>query len=120
MLGPRLKRPLERSDLPMHAEGRRNLVFVVDDEPTVATSAALVLCGDGLDARAFTDPIAALKAAQTEPPNLLLSDIVMPGLNGYELGARVVKECPQCKVLLFSGNPGARENCATTLTEKSL
>jgi DNA-binding NtrC family response regulator len=104
----------------MQAKGRRHLVFVVDDEPSIAVSAALVLCGDDLDARAFSDPIAALKAAQTEPPNLLLSDVVMPGLNGYELSARVVKDCPQCKVLLFSGNPGARENCATTLAEKGL
>jgi CheY-like chemotaxis protein len=105
---------------PMHDEARRSLVFVVDDEPAIAMSAALVLCSVGVDARAFTDPLAALQAAQTEPPNLLLSDVVMPGLNGYELCARVVKHCPQCKVLLFSGNPGARDNYATTLIEKSL
>jgi DNA-binding NtrC family response regulator len=100
--------------------GGRSLVFVVHDEPAIATTAALILCSVGFDARAFTDPLAALKAAQSDPPNLLLSDVVMPGLNGYELSARVVKDCPQCKVLLFSGNPGARENCATTSTEKSL
>ena len=104
----------------MHTEGRRDLVFVVDDEPSIATTAALILCGAGVDARAFTDPYAALKAAQAEAPQLLLSDVVMPGLSGYELRVRVVEKCPDCKVLLFSGNPGARENYAKTSDEKSL
>ena len=110
----------EKSDLPMLDQRRRDLVFVVDDEPNIAVTAALILCSDGFDARAFTDPLAALKAAQIEAPNLVLSDVIMPGLNGYELIAGVVRDCPRCKVLLFSGNPGARDNCATTPTEKSL
>jgi DNA-binding NtrC family response regulator len=99
--------------------GRRDLVFVVDDEPTIAQTAALILCGGGLDARAFTDPLAALKAAQTEAPDLLFSDVIMPGLNGFELGNKIFEDCPQCKVLLFSGNPAAREDYAKTQTEKN-
>ncbi len=44
----------------------------------------------------------------------------MPGLNGYELSAGVVADCPQCKVVLFSGNPGVRETLATTAAEKNM
>jgi len=99
---------------------RNNLVFVVDDEPVIAETAAMILRFDGFDARAFSDPLAALKAAQVDPPNLLFSDVVMPGLDGFELSTEVVKGCPQCKVLLFSGNPGARENFAKTQSEKDL
>lgn len=107
------------SDLPMHyEEGRRDIVYVVDDEPAIARTAALILSGGGFDARPFTDPVAALKAARIEAPNLLLSDVIMPGLNGFELSTEVVEGCPECKVLLFSGNPSARETYAATPTEK--
>ena len=37
----------------------------------------------------------------------------MPGLNGFELSTGVVEEYPQCKVILFSGNPSVREGYAT-------
>jgi DNA-binding NtrC family response regulator len=104
----------------MPVEGNKALVFVVDDEPLVAHTASLILSGHGFDARAFTDPHTALKAAQDKAPNLLLSDVIMPGLNGYELSAGVVADCPQCKVVLFSGNPGVRETLATTAAEKNM
>ena len=104
----------------MMEKGTAALVFVVDDEPTIAQTAALILCGDGFDARAFTDPIVALKAAQTDPPSLLLTDVIMPNLNGFELSTGIVEDCPQCKVISFSGNPGVREYLATTPTEKNL
>lgn len=96
------------------------MVFVVDDEATIAQTAALILCGNGFDARAFTDPLAALKASRAEAPNILLSDVIMPGLNGFQLSSGVVEDCPQCKVLLFSGDPGARDIYAKTPTEMSL
>lgn len=100
--------------------GTRGLVFVVDDEISIAESAAMILRVHGFDARPFSDPLAALKASQIETPNLLLSDVIMPGLNGFELSTGVVKGCPKCKVLLFSGDPGARERYATTPGEKAL
>jgi DNA-binding NtrC family response regulator len=103
--------------MPDHA--RRDLVFVVDDEPAIAQTAALILSSGGFDARPFTGPHAALKAARVETPDLLLSDVIMPGLNGFQLSAGIVEDCPQCKVLLFTGNPAARDDYAITPTEKS-
>jgi DNA-binding NtrC family response regulator len=104
----------------MFAQGRKDLVFVVDDEYVIAETAAMILRVNGFDARAFNDPLVALEAARVDPPSLLLSDVIMPGLNGFELSTGMVKDCPKCKVLLLSGNPGARENYATTPDEKSL
>jgi DNA-binding NtrC family response regulator len=100
--------------------GGKGVVFVVDDEPAIAESAALILCGCGFDARAFTDPLTAWQAARVDAPDLLLSDVIMPGLNGYQLSAGVMGDCPQCKVLLFSGNPNAGESYATTAADKTL
>jgi DNA-binding NtrC family response regulator len=102
----------------MHGQGGKKLVFVVDDEAQVANSAAMILRVHGFDARAFSDPLEALKASQIDAPDLLLSDVIMPGLNGFELSAGVVKDCPKCRVLLFSGNPAAREGYAATPTQK--
>ena len=93
-------------------------VFVVDDEDVIATSLATILClGGGFRARAFTHPREALEAARLEAPDLLIADVVMPLLSGIDLAIQVRKCCPDCKVLLFSGQTGtvrlleaAREN----------
>jgi DNA-binding NtrC family response regulator len=79
--------------------------FIVDDEHAVASTLAWVLNSAGFDAVPFTEPMEALKAAQMAPPDLLLSDVVMPNLGGIDLATQVIENCPGCKVLLFSGMP---------------
>lgn len=104
----------------MPAEARGPVVFVVDDEPNIARTAALILCREGFDARGFTEPLTALEAARSDAPNLLLSDVIMPKLNGYELVSKILENCPDCKALLFTGNPSARDNFAGTAAERDL
>lgn len=82
---------------------RQPLVFVVDDEHMIASSLATILRHLGFDATSFTDPLAALKAAHSQHPDLLITDVVMPQLSGIELALQVEASCPDCKVLLFSG-----------------
>lgn len=97
---------------------RQPLVFVVDDEDVIASTLAMILRSHGgFEARAFTQPLVALQAAQAEAPDLLISDVVMPALSGIELAIQVQKQFPSCKVLLFSGQAAtaglletAREN----------
>jgi DNA-binding NtrC family response regulator len=57
----------------------------------------------GFHATSFTEPTAALQAAHNDAPDLLISDVVMPGLSGIELAIQVQQLCPGCKILLFSG-----------------
>jgi DNA-binding NtrC family response regulator len=79
-------------------------VFVVDDEQVIASSLAMILrLQGGFHARSFTKPLDALEAAQLEAPDLLIADIVMPQLSGIDLAIQVQECCPNCKVLLFSG-----------------
>src|ERR1700683_503092 len=78
-------------------------VFVVDDEPVIAQTLYLILQRSGYAAKFFTNPKDALRAARTEAPDLLLTDVVMPELSGIDLAISVQKDCPNCKVLLFSG-----------------
>jgi DNA-binding NtrC family response regulator len=78
-------------------------IFVVDDESVIALSLATILCRSGFDAKPFTEPLVALRAARSEAPDLLISDVVMPGLSGIDLAIQIQEYCPKCKVLLFSG-----------------
>ena len=79
-------------------------VFVVDDEDIIASTLAMILrLQGGFHARSFTKPLDALEAARLEAPDLLISDGVMPLLSGIELAIQVRERCPDCKVLLFSG-----------------
>lgn len=78
-------------------------VFVVDEENVIASTLELILMSRGFDARSFADPLAALNAAQSESPDLLITDVMMPKMTGIELGVLIRRDCPNCKVMLFSG-----------------
>ena len=83
--------------------GPKSLAFVVDDEEVIATTLALILRGSGFDAVAFTEPLKALLAAETRCPDFLITDVMMPVLNGVDLAVQFKAIYPQCRVLLFSG-----------------
>jgi CheY-like chemotaxis protein len=78
-------------------------VFVVDDERVIASTLAAILQINGLNARFFFSGLEALEVARTEMPDLLISDVMMPELCGVSLAIRMKETCPDCKVLLFSG-----------------
>jgi DNA-binding response OmpR family regulator len=78
-------------------------VFVVDDEHVIASTLAAILTLHGYSATSFTSPLAALAAARSEAPDLLISDVAMPGLSGVDLAIQMKAQYPECKILLFSG-----------------
>ena len=88
------------------AEITNRRVFIVDDEVTIAQTLAIILNAAGFHASAFTDPLQALNAAQVRAPDVLLTDVMMPALNGIDLGVQFKALHPDCRVLLFSGNAG--------------
>jgi DNA-binding NtrC family response regulator len=81
----------------------RKRVFVVDQENVIASTLELMLMSEGFDARLFADPLAALRAAQSDSPYLLMPDVMMKQMNGIELAVQIREGCPGRKVLLFSG-----------------
>jgi CheY-like chemotaxis protein len=79
------------------------LVLVADDEPLIAESLAAILNGNGLAALTATDGHSALEIARLMPPEMLITDVVMPGMNGFDLAIEVSQATPDCEIILFSG-----------------
>ena len=78
-------------------------ILVADDEQVIANTLAVILNQAGFEARAVysgEDAIAALDGFQ---PDMLITDVIMTGMNGIEAAIAVRARLPQCKVLLFSG-----------------
>ena len=84
-------------------EKPRPVAFVVDDEEVIASTLAAILKISGFASMAFADPWEALRTAESQPPSLVISDVIMPGMNGIDLAIRIKSKCPNCKILLFSG-----------------
>lgn len=78
-------------------------VFVVDDEQRIADTLVAILNNNGYRAIAFYDAQSALNKVPVEHPELVISDVVMPGMSGTEMAVLITELCPQCKILLFSG-----------------
>jgi DNA-binding response OmpR family regulator len=63
----------------------------------------------GFSAKFFTSPLEALAAARAKSPDLLISDVEMPGLSGIDLAIQMRAQYPTCKILLFSGRPATSD-----------
>jgi len=82
---------------------RRPVVLVVDDERVIADTLSIILSQSGFSTMTAYNGESALELARTNPPDLLISDVVMPGMTGIDLAITVTQTIPGCKVLLFSG-----------------
>jgi two-component system response regulator ChvI len=65
------------------------VIALVDDDRNILTSVSIALQQEGFVARVYSDPVAALKAINDNPPDLGVFDIKMPNLDGMELLRRI-------------------------------
>ncbi len=78
-------------------------VILVEDDRQVRAVIERVLTGAGYDVDAHEFPLVALEAIARKAPSLVLTDIVMPGLDGFELAERVRSIDAYIPVLFMSG-----------------
>lgn len=81
---------------------KSNSIFVVDDEPIISATLAAILSHAGYRALGFDAAQRALDEAMASPPDLLISNTVLPGLSGIELAMIFQRLFPLCKIILFS------------------
>jgi DNA-binding NtrC family response regulator len=81
----------------------RRVVMVVDDEMIIADTLAQILSQHGYAALAAYDGEDALETALMTPPEMLITDVILPGMNGVELAVTIQRIYPDCKIVLFSG-----------------
>ena len=78
-------------------------VLVADDERVIADTLAMILNQSGFEARAVYSGEKALELVPTFAPDMLISDVIMGGLNGIDAAIKVRALLPKIKILLFSG-----------------
>ncbi len=84
-------------------------ILVAEDDPAVSAFVLRALSHAGHEVHAVPDGLAALAALAAEPFDLLLTDIVMPGLDGIALALKATKEYPQLRILLMTGFAAERQ-----------
>ena len=78
-------------------------IMVVDDEPIIADTLVDILNGEGHNALSFSQGESAIRLAEIMQPDLLVTDVVMPGMDGIETAKAMLKVVPNCRIILFSG-----------------
>jgi len=79
-------------------------ILVVDDEPMIAYSLPIILRRAGYESSSVSNAEDALLFIAANPVSLLLTDVMMPGMDGISLAKKIRQSHPACKILLFSGN----------------
>ena len=95
----------------MHATQNKNndknkAVLFIDDEKTVLEVGSLMLQKLGYNVLAASNGHKAIKILKENEVAFVILDMLMPGMNGYEIYHQLKKIQPEVKILLASGYPG--------------
>jgi CheY-like chemotaxis protein len=78
-------------------------VLVIDDEPDVCDVLKRVLERGGYEAFTASDAVQGLTSCREQVPDVVVTDIIMPGSNGVELVRRLRSEFPGIGVVVITG-----------------
>jgi CheY-like chemotaxis protein len=78
-------------------------ILVVDDESVIADTIVQILNRSGFVAHAAYSGQQAIEAARQHCPELVLSDVMMPAIDGVETAIAIRELCPDARIVLFSG-----------------
>jgi CheY-like chemotaxis protein len=78
-------------------------LLIVDDEATIRSMISQVLTGIGYRVRSAEDGVSALAEIRNQLPDIILSDLNMPGMSGFDLISVVRRTYPSIQVIAMSG-----------------
>lgn len=76
-------------------------VLIADDEYSIADSLAVILTHHGFAARAVYDGESAVNLTAVWRPDIVLTDVTMPGMSGYEAALQIHAILPHCRSCSF-------------------
>src|SRR5580693_6780034 len=82
-----------------YKSGRRSRILVVDGESVAADNLAEVLRQNGYASETAYEWNGALQKALISPPDLVITDVVLPGVSGVQLAVTIKRAYPDCKIL---------------------
>jgi two-component system, OmpR family, response regulator len=88
-------------------------ILIVDDEPSVRDVMATVLSDAGYSVQTAADGHIALQIIDLAPPDLIITDVMMPRLDGWALLDRVHERNPGLPVILMSAGDWNRKRRTT-------
>jgi CheY-like chemotaxis protein len=101
----------------MSDQAPKPLILIVDDETSITMTCSAILEGHGYRTAVANDGETALQMAHKIHPDLVFSDVVMPGLNGVSLAVALTEKLPGTRILLFSGNTATADILADARTK---
>ncbi len=84
-------------------------ILVVDDEKVIADTIVQILNRNGFIAEPAYGGEEAIEKARRHCPELVLSDVLMPQVDGVEAAIAIREHCPEARIILFSGQSATVE-----------
>ena len=86
-----------------HGTSGNETVLIVDDEPALVTLAKEILTSEGYKVVTASDGLEALKVLKKSKVDIVVSDVIMPNMDGYQLATEISKLYPSIRLQLVSG-----------------
>ena len=97
---------VDRTAEPMAADagGRQNIILVADDDPAVLDLMQRMLTKEGFRPMLADDPRTVLGLAQSAKPSVIILDVLMPGMNGWEIlrAIKANRDLEGCAVVMLT------------------
>ena len=100
MCGP----PSKQGGFPELPAGFNYRLLVVDNDPRVLETSAAILRQQGYEVRTASDGFAALAELRRSLPDVIISDLSMPNMSGFELFSVLRRRFPQIGVIALSAD----------------
>ncbi len=100
--------------------GGKKRVLIVDDHPNIITLYKYMLEKENFQVLVANDGDQALRVAEDGNPDIVLLDIMMPGISGLDVLHALKRSNPSLPIILHSANPSAKEDFDSVIADAFL